>query len=267
MRTSLQTVSVDRAIAGRYYQEAAIKAVCDSFGGKNRRKALLVMATGSGKTRTVIGLVKVLLTHMWVKNVLFLADRNSLVTQAKRSFVNLMKNELSVTNLCEEKENYSAACVFATYQTMMNCIDNAKNEEGKIFTCGHFDLIICDEAHRSIYNKYRDIFDYFDALLVGLTATPKDEVDRNTYNVFELENGVPTYGYELSQAVADGYLVDFLSVESSLKFIEEGIVYSGLSEEERAVYEDTFGQEDGRIPESINSSALNEWVLDRKSVV
>ncbi len=266
MRTSLQTVSVDRAIAGRYYQEAAIKAVCDSFGGKNRRKALLVMATGSGKTRTVIGLVKVLLTHMWVKNVLFLADRNSLVTQAKRSFVNLMKNELSVTNLCEEKENYSAACVFATYQTMMNCIDNAKNEEGKIFTCGHFDLIICDEAHRSIYNKYRDIFNYFDALLVGLTATPKDEVDRNTYNVFELENGVPTYGYELSQAVADGYLVDFLSVESSLKFIEEGIVYSGLSEEERAVYEDTFGQEDGRIPESINSSALNEWVFNEDTI-
>ncbi len=266
VRTSLGTVSIDRAIAGRYYQEAAIKAVCDSFGGKNRRKALLVMATGSGKTRTVIGLVKVLLTHMWVKNILFLADRNSLVTQAKRNFVNLMKNELSVTNLCEEKENYSAACVFSTYQTMMHCIDNAKNEEGKVFTCGHFDLIICDEAHRSIYNKYRDIFHYFDALLVGLTATPKDEIDKNTYSVFELENGVPTYGYELSQAVTDGYLADFLSVESRLKFIEDGIVYGELSEEERAVYEDTFGQEDGKIPESISSSALNDWVFNEDTI-
>ncbi len=95
----------------------------------------------------------------------------------------------------------------------------------KLFTCGHFDLIICDEAHRSIYNKYKDIFTYFDALLVGLTATPKDEIDKNTYEVFELENGVPTYGYDLAQAVKDGYLVDYLSVESKLKFIDQGIVY------------------------------------------
>ena len=99
-----------------------------------------------------------------------------------------------MTNLCEEKDNYQAHCVFSTYQTMMNCIDSVKDEEGKLFTCGHFDLVICDEAHRSIYNKYKDIFTYFDAPLVGLTATPKDEIDKNTYNIFELENGVPTYG-------------------------------------------------------------------------
>ena len=137
------------------------------------------MATGSGKTRTVIALVKVLLQHGWVKNVLFLADRNSLVTQAKRSFVNLLP-DLSVTNLCEEKDTYIAHCVFSTYQTMMNCIDSVEDGEGKLFTVGHFDLVICDEAHRSIYNKYRDIFNYFDAPLVGLTATPKDEIDKNT---------------------------------------------------------------------------------------
>ena len=208
MRTSLKNVMVKKNIAGRYYQEGAIKAVCDAFDKKNRRKALLVMATGSGKTRTVIALCDVLLQHGWVKNILFLADRNSLVTQAKRSFVNLLP-DLSVTNLCEEKDNYSAHCVFSTYQTMMNCIDNVKDEQGKLFTCGHFDLVICDEAHRSIYNKYRDIFNYFDAPLVGLTATPKDEIDKNTYEVFELESGVPTYGYELAQAVKDGYLVDF----------------------------------------------------------
>ena len=265
MKTSLKYITVDKNIAGRYYQEGAVKAVCDSFGNKNRRKALLVMATGSGKTRTVISLCDVLLQHGWVKNILFLADRNSLVTQAKRSFVNLLP-DLSVTNLCEEKDNYQAHCVFSTYQTMMNCIDSVKDEEGKLFTCGHFDLVICDEAHRSIYNKYKDIFTYFDAPLVGLTATPKDEIDKNTYNIFELENGVPTYGYELAQAVKDGYLVDFLSVESSLKFIEEGIVYDELSEEDKEAYEATFEDENGELPEKISSSALNSWLFNEDTI-
>ena len=265
MRTSLKNVMVKKHIAGRYYQEGAIKAVCDAFGNRNRRKALLVMATGSGKTRTVIALCDVLLQHGWVKNILFLADRNSLVTQAKRSFVNLLP-DLSCTNLCEEKDNYTAHCVFSTYQTMMHCIDNVKDEHGKLFTCGHFDLVICDEAHRSIYNKYRDIFNYFDAPLVGLTATPKDEIDKNTYEVFELENGVPTYGYELAQAVKDGYLVDFMSVETKLKFIEQGIAYDELSEADREAYEATFEDENGELPEKIVSSALNEWVFNEDTI-
>ena len=265
MRSSLKYITVDKSIAGRYYQEGAIKAVCDSFGTKNRRKALLVMATGSGKTRTVIALCKVLLDQGWVKNILFLADRNSLVTQAKRSFVNLLP-DLSVTNLCEEKDNYTAHCVFSTYQTMMNCIDSVHDDEGKLFTCGHFDLVICDEAHRSIYNKYRDIFNYFDAPLVGLTATPKDEIDKNTYEVFELENGVPTYGYELAQAVTDGFLVDFMSVETTLKFIQQGIVYDDLSEADRQAYENTFEDENGELPESIASSALNEWIFNEDTI-
>ena len=265
MRTSLKNINVDKSIAGRYYQEGAVKAVCDSFGTKKRRKALLVMATGSGKTRTVIALVKVLLEQGWVKNVLFLADRNSLVTQAKRSFVNLLP-DLSVTNLCEEKDNYTAHCVFSTYQTMMNCIDSIHDEEGKLFTCGYFDLVICDEAHRSIYNKYRDIFSYFDAPLVGLTATPKDDIDKNTYEVFALENGVPTYGYELAQAVKDGFLVDFMSVETALKFIQQGIVYDELSEEDKRAYEETFEDENGKLPESIASSALNEWIFNEDTI-
>ena len=264
-RASLQNVPVDTAIAGRYYQIAAVKAVCDSFGQKNRRKALLVMATGSGKTRTVIALVKTLLEQGWVKNILFLADRNSLVTQAKRSFVNLLP-DFSVTNLCEEKDNYAAHGVFSTYQTMINCIDTVRDEEGRLFSCGHFDLMICDEAHRSIYNKYRDIFTYFDAPLVGLTATPKDDIDKNTYAIFELESGVPTYGYELAQAVKDGFLVDFLSVETTLKFIQQGIVYDELSDEDKQAYEDTFETEDGELPESITSSAMNEWVFNEDTI-
>lgn len=264
MRTSLKNVMVDQKIAGRYYQEGAIKAACDAFA-RNRRKALLVMATGSGKTRTVIALCDVLLQHGWVKNILFLADRNSLVTQAKRSFVNLLP-DLSVTNLCEEKDNYTAHCVFSTYQTMYNVIDSVQDEEGKLFTCGHFDLVICDEAHRSVYNKYRDIFNYFDAPLVGLTATPKDEIDKNTYEIFELENGVPTYGYELAQAVKDGYLVDFLSVETKLKFMEQGIVYDDLSDADKRAYEDTFEDENGELPDSIASSALNEWIFNEDTI-
>lgn len=265
MKTSLNYVTVDKKIAGRYYQEEAVKAVCESFDKHNRRKALLVMATGSGKTRTVIALCKVLLDAGWVKNILFLADRNSLVTQAKRNFVNLLP-DLSCSNLVEEKDNYTAHCIFSTYQTMIGCIDAVKDNNGKLFTCGHFDLVICDEAHRSIYNKYRDIFNYFDAPLIGLTATPKAEIDKNTYGIFDLENGVPTYGYELAQAVKDGYLVDFTTVESKLKFIEEGIVYDELSEEDKAAYEDTFEFEDGKLPEKINSSALNTWIFNEDTI-
>ena len=257
IRRSLAHINVDRKIAGRYYQEAAIKEICNSFDKKNRRKALLVMATGSGKTRTVIELCHVLLDAGWIKNILFLADRTSFVNNY---------SSLSVTNLCEEKDNYNAHCVFSTYQTMINCIDSVKVEDQKLFTSGHFDLVICDEAHRSIYNKYRDIFTYFDALLVGLTATPKDDIDKNTYEIFELEPGIPTYGYELSQAVTDGYLVDFLSVETKFKFIEQGIVYADLSDEDKAIYESTFEMENGDAPEAISSSALNSWVFNEDTI-
>lgn len=266
MRTSLRHISVDENIAGRYYQKSAIKAVCESFDKKNRRKALLVMATGSGKTRTVIALCKVLLDAGWIKNILFLADRNSLVTQAKRNFVNLLGDKLSCTNLVEEKDNYNAHCVFSTYQTMIKCIDTINDREGKLFTCGHFDLVICDEAHRSIYNKYKDIFTYFDAPLVGLTATPKDEIDKNTYEIFELENGVPTYGYDLAQAVKDEYLVDYVSIESRLKFIEQGITYDELSQEDKAAYEDTFKDEEGKVPEAIASSKINTWIFNEDTI-
>lgn len=265
MRTGLQHIVVDKKIAGRYYQEAAVKAVCDSFDQKNRRKALLVMATGSGKTRTVIALCKVLLNAGWIRNILFLADRTSLVLQAKRSFVNLLP-DVSCSNITEDKDNYGAHCIFSTYQTLINLIDEARDEEGKVFSCGHFDLVICDEAHRSIYNKYKDIFNYFDAPLVGLTATPKDEIDRNTYQIFELEDGVPTYGYDLAQAVKDGFLVDFQSVETTLQFLDEGIVYDDLSDEEKEAYEKSFKDEDGNLPPFISAGKLNTWVFNADTI-
>ncbi|MBU5627671.1 DEAD/DEAH box helicase family protein [Oscillibacter sp. MSJ-2] len=266
IRTHLDDIQISNAISDYYYQKEAIRAVCEAFDRENRRKALLVMATGSGKTRTVISLVDVLLRHGWVKNVLFLADRNSLVTQAKRAFTNFLP-DLSVINLCEDKEHVSARAVFSTYQTMMGCIDDVRDEAGgKLFTVGHFDLIIVDEAHRSIYRKYQDIFNYFDAHLVGLTATPRDEIDKNTYGIFELEEGVPTYGYELDQAVQDGYLVDFRSLETTLKFPSKGIAYDELSADDREQYEDSFTDENGDLPDRIESAALNEWVFNEDTI-
>lgn len=265
MKTSLENIQINQNIAGRYYQEEAIKAVCTALM-QNKRKALLVMATGSGKTRTVIALVDVLLRHCWIKNVLFLADRTTLVTQAKRNFVNLLPNCPSATNLCENKKDYTAHCVFSTYQTMMNCIDTVKDQEGKLFTTGHFDLVICDEAHRSIYNKYKDIFTYFDAPLIGLTATPKDEIDRNTYQVFELQQGIPTYGYELTQAVQDGFLVYPKVADVQLKFLKDGIYYDRLSESEREEYENTFTDEHGQLPAHIDSAKLNEYIFNEDTI-
>lgn len=264
-KSHLNYIAINKDIAGRYYQEAAVRAVCEAFDKGNRRKALLVMATGSGKTRTVISLVDVLLNNGWIKNILFLADRNSLVTQAKRSFVNLLP-DLSATNLVEDKENYNAHAVFSTYQTMIGCIDTIKDEGKKLFTCGHFDLIICDEAHRSIYNKYRDIFSYFDAPLIGLTATPKDEIDKNTYEVFELENGIPTYGYELAQAVKDEFLVDYKSIECSTEFMKNGIHWDELDNDEKEEYEETFVDEEGNVPEAISASAINQYVFNKDTV-
>lgn len=263
MKRPLRNVQINDDITNRYYQKEAVLAVCDALENK-RRKALLVMATGSGKTRTAISVVDVLTRHNWVKNILFLADRKTLVRQAKNSFSHLLPN-LTLCNLLDNKDNpEESRMVFSTYPTMMNAIDEAKRKDGKrLFTPGHFDLIIVDESHRSIYRKYRAIFDYFDAILLGLTATPKDEIDRNTYEVFDLENGVPTYAYELDQAVRDGYLVDYRTIETKLKFLEEGIHYDELSEEEKEKYEETF---DDEVGEDIDSAALNEWLFNDDTI-
>jgi len=263
----LNHILIDANITNRYYQKEAIKAVCETFGDRNRRRALLVMATGSGKTRTVISLVKTLMDKGWIRNFLFLADRTALVNQAIRAFVNLLPS-VTVTNLCESKPDFKARGIFSTYPTMMNCIDESEDSDGnKLFTCGHFDLIIVDEAHRSIYKKYQSIFNYFDGLMVGLTATPKSDIDRNTYDIFGLEEGIPTYGYELAQAVKDKFLVDYKTFETKLKFLHEGIVYNDLSESEKQEYEEKFADEEGNVPEKIGGSALNEWVFNKNTIV
>lgn len=261
----LENIHINNQITNRYYQKEAILAVADALKQK-QRKALLVMATGSGKTRVAVSLVDVLTRHNWVKNVLFLADRKTLVRQAKNSFSHLLPS-LTLCNLLDNKDNpEESRMVFSTYPTMMNAIDETKGKDSKrLFTIGHFDLIIVDESHRSIYKKYRAIFDYFDGLLLGLTATPKDEIDKNTYEVFDLESGVPTYAYELEQAVKDKYLVDYRTMETKFKFIEEGIHYDELSEEEKEQYEATF-EDDDNVGDEIGSAALNEWLFNANTM-
>lgn len=261
----LKDVEINDKISNRYYQKEAITAVCDAVEGK-QRKMLLVMATGSGKTRTAISIVDVLARHNFVKNILFLADRKALVKQAKNNFSNLLPN-LTLCNLLDNKDNpEQARMIFSTYPTMINAIDDTKTEFGKrLFTPGHFDLIIVDESHRSIYKKYADIFTYFDSMVIGLTATPKDEIDKNTYGQFELERGVPTFAYELSKAVEDGYLVDYSTIEVKSKIMEDGIHYDQLSEEEKEEFEKTF-EDDETIQDSVSSSAVNQWLFNADTI-
>ena len=189
----LDVARVKDQIVERYYQKRAIGSIGEQFA-QTRRKALLVMATGSGKTRTAIALVDLLQRAGWVKRALFLADRVSLVNQAISAFKAHLP-ESSPVNLATEKDKAGRVYV-CTYPKMLRLIDEAR------FSVGHFDLVIIDEAHRSVYEKYGAIFRYFDSLLVGLTATPSDHIDRNTYTLFDLEPGVPTDAYELETAVA-----------------------------------------------------------------
>ncbi|AXC51969.1 DUF4145 domain-containing protein [Bacillus spizizenii] len=264
LKKPLTNIEINEEITNRYYQKEAILAVCEAFS-HNQRKALLVMATGSGKTRTAISLVDVLTNSHWIKNVLFLSDRKSLVKQAFRNFNTLLPN-LSLCNMLEKKSNpEEARIVFSTYPTMMNAIDEVKSKDGNsLFTVGHFDLIIIDESHRSIYQKYKSIFDYFDGMLVGLTATPKDELDKNTYTIFDLENGVPTFAYELAKAVEDGYLVDYRTRETTLKILDDGIRYDDLSKEEQEEFDEIF--EDEPIVKDIDSSAINNFVFNKNTI-
>ena len=265
-KQSLEHIFVDDKITNREYQLEAIKSVCETFD-EGHRKALIVMATGTGKTRTAISIVDVLSDKEWVKNVLFLADRTVLVKQAKNNFTKLLPN-MSTCNLLSTTDNpEESRIVFSTYQTMMHAIDVTKNKEGnKLFTPGHFDLIIVDEAHRSIYKKYQAIFEYFDGLVVGLTATPRNDVDRNTYRFFEIENDVPTFAYEYEKAVKEGYLVDYHTIKTSTDFMDRGIKYSELSNEEKEKYEDTFADDEDNIPEEIDASAMNSWLFNRDTI-
>ncbi len=262
---NLSEIPIDDGITDRYYQKEAIRAVCEGIS-RGERKHLLVMATGTGKTRTAASLVDVLSRGGQVTNILFLADRTALVKQARDDFKRYLP-EMSLCNLCGNKDDRNARIVFSTYPTMLNAIDDAKTAEGlRLFSPAHFDLIITDECHRSIFKKYRTIFEYFDAMTVGLTATPKTDVDRNTYDFFEMAHGVPTYAYDYETAVeTDHVLVPYYNYEVKTKFLDEGITYDDLSPEDRARLEEDF-EPYGGCPDFIPSSQMNEFIFNETTV-
>lgn len=273
-RIDIRDFKVNTDIAGRPYQLEAIQRIAENFvtqrEGKlvgKSRKALLVMATGSGKTRTSAALVDMLTKCFWAKRILFLADRNALVTQAKNAFKEHLPN-LSAIDLTKDSEDQGTRVVFSTYPTIMNKIDSLKSDEGRFYGVGHFDVIIIDEAHRSVYQKYRSIFEYFDSLLIGLTATPKKDIDKNTYSLFEIEDDNPTFSYELDQAVNDRFLVPPKAIEVPIKFPLEGVKYKELSAKDKKHYEELFGDPiTGEvILEEIDKGKLNSWLFNKDTV-
>ncbi|NOH84241.1 DEAD/DEAH box helicase [Vibrio sp. 03-59-1] len=255
---------INNEITNRHYQKSAITKLLQDFELEHERKGLFVMATGTGKTRTVISLVDLLVKNDWVKNVLFLADRNALLTQAKKNFVKLLPRvSCSILDSGQSKNNIDSRLYFSTYPTMKNLLDRGSDE--RPFGVGHFDLIIVDEAHRSVYSKYRQIFEYFDGFLVGLTATPKDEVEKDTYGIFELQKGMPTYAYEDDKAYDQGYLVPPTKISVATKFLREGVKYKDLSDEEQEEWENKAELEDRDevLPSEVNKFLFNEDTAEK----
>lgn len=279
----------------RSYQTSAVRAVCAAFETEKKRRALVAMATGTGKTRTVAALVKVLTDANRVQRTLFLADRRELVSQAKESFAATC-SDLTLCNFLDNKADAATARVlFSTYPTLLNAINSAR-EAGDATTCaltpGAFDLIVVDEAHRSVYRKYRAIFEYFDALVVGLTATPKDEVDRNTFEFFDVKHETPTFAYSFEEAVNAGCLVPYRNVEITTQILENGLEYDKLTDDEKERYEELFGsgesseeseedEENGdgdettrnkkptksaSTPDKIEAESINKYVFNASSV-
>lgn len=261
----LSTQKINDAITDRYYQHEAIRKIAEAFE-KKHREGLLVMATGTGKTRVAASLIDFLSKANWAKRILFLADRNALIHQAKTNLNDYLPH-LPAVDLTKEKEDESSRIVFSTYQTMINMIDGETDGDNRFYSVGHFDLIIYDEIHRSVYNRYKAIFKYFDGLRIGLTATPKSEADRDTYALFNMEPNNPTYAYELDQAVADKFLVPPRAISVPIKFQRSGIKYAELSDEDKLKYEEQFTDPiTGEFPDEIDSSALNEWLFNADTV-
>ncbi len=275
-RKDIRTAAIDTDIAGRQYQMRSIKSIAEHFAGTDKRTgkmigtnrgALLVLATGTGKTRTAIAFSKLLFENNWAKRILFLADRVSLVKQAQRNFIKFLP-EHTTANLLEEKDNPDARLAFSTYQTMMSLIDSSKNEDRRYYGVGHFDLVIVDEAHRSIYNKYYAVFDYFDALFLGLTATPVSRIDKNTFEAFGLPDKSPTDAYTFDEAVANEHLVPYHSIEMPTKFLRSGIKYDELSDEEKLEFEkEILDGEEATGNEWIRNTELDEWLFNKDTAI
>lgn len=265
IKKSVNSIPIDEKITNRWYQLRAVTKCCENYE-KGIRKCLLVMATGTGKTRTAASVVDVMTRSQQMGRVLFLADRKELVKQAKKAFSSYIPNT-TMCNLLFNKDERNANIVFSTYPTILNAIDTMKNSDGsRFFSPGHFDLIVVDEAHRSIFNKYRAIFEYFDACLLGLTATPKKTVHQSTYDFFEMKNNMPTDVYEYDEAVnKDHVLVPFYLIETATQIPDDGITYEDLDEDEREAYEDEFYEDEG-LPEHIPPERINKYIFNIDTV-
>lgn len=265
IKQSVSNVKIDEEITNRWYQLRAVTKCCENYE-KGIRKCLLVMATGTGKTRTAASIVDVMTRSQIMGRVLFLADRKELVKQAKNAFSSYIPNT-TMCNLLNNKEERNANIIFSTYPTILNAIDTMKNSDGsRFFSPGHFSLIVIDEAHRSIFNKYRAIFEYFDACLLGLTATPKNTIHQSTYEFFDMKNNMPTDVYEYDEAVnKDHVLVPFYLIETATQILDDGITYKDLGNREREYYEDEFCEDEG-MPEHIPPEKINKYIFNIDTV-
>lgn len=262
-KKNLNKVEIDKNIAGRPYQIEGIKRVYERYSN-GHRKALLVMATGTGKTRTVIALTKGMMEANWAKRVLFLADRDELVRQAKEdknSFKTFMPEQISCRFTGKNSENREATLYFSTYQTMINYYSK--------FSVGFFDLVICDESHRSIYKTYRDILEYFDAHIIGLTATPVDFIERNTFDLFNCETEDPTFNFSVDQAWSHipPYLIEPRVIDATTDFLRKGIKYSQMTEEQRRQVDEegydgeVFEFDKDALEKQITNKDTNRYIL------
>lgn len=265
-RNAITDLTIDERITNRPYQKRVLQAVANHYNDMHRR-ALLVMATGTGKTRVSISMVELLVRNGWVKNVLFLADRIELVDQAKLNFTKLLPSQ-TVSSLREADCDKSARILFPTYQTMISHLDR----DDKTFSIGRFDLIIIDEAHRSVFGKYGAIFDYFDGLLLGLTATPRDEVDRSTYELFGMEQGIPTDSYEYQEAIDERWLVPFVPIIDNSQILTDGIDPDKLTPEEREQLKEIFEYEkviqsiEGDYSRKISATEIFKYIFNQNTV-
>ncbi|MBR6521460.1 MAG: DEAD/DEAH box helicase family protein [Oscillospiraceae bacterium] len=260
---SLEGLEPPKGIADRKYQREAVSAACSVFS-QGQRRALLAMSSGSGKTRVAAAVCALMLSSGRAKNILYLAENSSLAAQAKDSFSRILP-ELAAADLCCGNGG-NMPLVFATWQTMAENIDNLKGDKGRIFTCGRFDLIVCDEAHGAATEKYRDVFNYFDAPMLGMTIAPSEGITASVYELFGISDARPTYVYDMSHAVRDGFLVDFRIAEAKVKFLRSGIQYQQLSAEDKAEYRLTFASDDSVLPDRIGAALLNRWVLNADTI-
>ncbi len=247
-RKPLNTVQIKESIVNRSYQTEAIRRIAETFEVKKKRKALLVMATGTGKTRTAMALIDILLRANYAQKILFLADRDSLVEQAltdgfKAHLPHESRGRIRTFDIPTE-----ARVFVSTLQTLEICYDK--------FTPADFDVIIADECHRSIYNKFTDVLAYFDAVQIGLTATPADLIERDTFKFFDCEGKTPTFLYPFDDAVQDGYLVDYSVYSAQTRFQRRGIKGIDLTEEEKEIL-----REKGIDPDDLNFEGTD---LERK---